>query len=122
MFFLLVMRLLQLLAVLMVLWAFTGCRGDEPTASETGSPAVSTKPAPEAIMPGHELPPATSQPKGVDSKDDPNSPRALPKSEELRDWIKTKPIEVATGNNLKSLISNRAQLAVLGAYRTKSAA
>ncbi|MHC4441228.1 MAG: DUF6599 family protein [Planctomycetota bacterium] len=111
------------LALLAVLWALAGCQREQPTASETASPVASTQPAPEASKPVQELPATTvSEPKGVDSKDDLNSPRALPKSEELREWIKTKPIEVAKGNNLKSIISNRAHLAVLSAYRTKSAA
>jgi hypothetical protein len=80
------------------------CQRTEAPHSE--APASSTAPAA-----------ATTEPVGVDAQDDPQAPRALPESNDLPGWIKTRPIRVAGPGQFKSLLADPALLEAAGTFR-----
>jgi hypothetical protein len=59
---------------------------------------------------------------GVDKKDDPKYPRALPKTNEVRGWIKTQPIRMAPATRLDELVEDAGKRTAIARFRTKWAA
>jgi len=109
-------------ALVAVLSILPGCRRETPPDHKTqptpaGQGDTDKKPAPTK-PPG----PVTSLPAGADPQDDPDAPRCLPKTKELRDWIKTEPVKVATSNKIKELIKDRIKPAALKTYKIRLAA
>ncbi|UCD29655.1 MAG: hypothetical protein JSV03_04015 [Planctomycetota bacterium] len=103
--------------ILAALAVVSACRKEETTVSETPTSAPSEKPTIDTAPPDEQPVPPTSQPIGVDSEDAPNAPRALPTSQELRDWIKIEPVKIATGDKIDELITDTSQRAFLKTYR-----
>ena len=84
------------------------CQRTETPQSEV--PASSTAPA------------AMTGPVGVDTQDDPQAPRALPESNDLPGWIKTRPVRVAGAGQFKSLLADAALLDAADTFRIDRAA
>ncbi|MBI4579891.1 MAG: hypothetical protein HY718_09325 [Planctomycetes bacterium] len=73
-----------------------------------------------ATAPDEPIEPMT--PRSADSRDDPAAPRALPRSSEVQDWIKTEPVRVAPAGQMKSLVDDEELARVLGAFHVERVA
>jgi hypothetical protein len=75
------------------------------TSSETGARVV--------------VSPDRARAEGVDAQDDPASPSALPRSDEVAGWIKTRPVRTALADELDVLIADADRISRLKPYRIK---
>jgi len=93
-----------------------GCGRDEP-AKPTSEPetAVEGESAPAAKV-------AWQPPSPVDAQDDPGRPRALPKSNEVVGWIKTKPIRLTPIDEAQTFKSDSGSEISLATFQLKKIA
>lgn len=93
----------------------SACRDDAPPRADNPSFA-NTSAAPGTV--GIDL----QGPPGVDGDDDPKSPRALPRTGEIQDWVKTRPVRMVSPDKAALLIEDEAVLKALGAFQIESLA
>ncbi len=84
-----------------------GCRRDEADGSPVASGDGAVRPG-VVGLPSDGASGVAALPKGVDAQDDPAAPRALPKSDVLREWVKTKPVRVAGAEAMGELVGAEA--------------
>jgi|GEM_PF-794712 len=107
------------------------CREETPTAepstaaSETASPQTVSQQAgtqSRSQAANESIQPPQAPPQGVDSQDDPDAPRSLPKTSELRGWVKSEPIRVAGVEQLTRFIKNNAQRSTIETFHIRRVA
>jgi len=94
------------------------CRREEPAASPPppAAPAgvlSSTTTTPACAV---EIDQVSGRATNMDDQDDPRGPRALPKTDELRDWVKTEPVRVAGPGELDRFMANPALRTALATF------
>ncbi len=96
------------LAVVLV----TACeRQGEPGPDDLPAATAQTQPSPQ----GPDTP-QVNRLTGVDAQDDPAGPRALPRTVELVDWIKVRPVRVVDPQRLWELHPDASRRSLLGSY------
>lgn len=65
---------------------------------------------------------AAPQPAEVDAQDAPDAPRAIPKSHELRGWVKSEPVRMLPIRDLASVVLDSTCRAVLSTFQLERAA
>ncbi len=92
------------------------CRREAPAPSPKSPPGSGT-PDTSAAPPDSMVP--TDHPVGVDDQDDPDAPWALPKTDEIRGWVKTRPVEPVT---LDRLLEDDPRWEAIRTFRIRRAA
>lgn len=96
------------------IWS-SGCRDMMPgNESSADHEATATAPATQ--------PSESRRPQPMDAEDDEDAPRALPRSMEVGNWIKTEPARVARGDEAATLVGDDAVQAVLAEYHVRQVA
>ncbi len=91
----------MMLTLLPCLAILTGC----PKKSDEKPPVSAPAETPSAPTPADPTPPPTpALPPGVDDQDDPQAPTCLPKTGDLPQWVKSKPIRVAAATTLDEVM------------------
>lgn len=88
-----------------------------PAAKRESPPARSS--LPDMLGPA---PLAPRLPPGVDDRDDPDAPAALPRSYDVAGWVKDQPVRVARPDELAAIVAHATVRAAIESYRLQSAA
>jgi hypothetical protein len=93
----------------------TGCGKSEPSPAEkSATTGTADAPASQAVY--------VHTPPGADKDDDPKYPRALPRSNDVRGWVKTRAVRLAPAEKAADLTDDAGILAALRAFRIVSIA
>ena len=106
------------------------CEKQEPAPGHSPGPRGHTPTARRSEAPGRtaanqaETPLATRPElgRGVDDRDSPDAPRALPKTSDLRDWVKSEPVRVVAANQLAALVENASLRSLLATFHLRRVA
>lgn len=101
-------------ALTVLMLALIGC--DQRPSASTPAPSVPGD-ASAATRPAGEPAPA-----GVDDRDDPEAPRAFPRTGEVGGWVKVEPVRVRPGEAIREIVADEPLLALLDSYQLRRGA